>query len=454
MILPGPALACKRCGRSDGDIQDGFHPECRWASEASEPEAEATGAPVLRPEALVGLAGAVVGTISPFTEATEAAILADHLCSFGVQIATGPHVAQGMTQQDTRMQFVIVGSSGTARKASSRIANSRLYGMLESPARTCEGVASAEALLEEFEDEVLTEDNPPKVLHGHADKRLLFYQSELAQTLIISSRNGSSLSPLLRDIWDKHRIEYRKVGGRHRTATNFTVSMMANITGEEYMALMHNRDISNGFANRMLYIWAERTKFIPFGPTAAEIEEALRPIVNELRILLSRARTVRAVTWSDEARDWWVENYPRLSTIEESGMVGHMTKRRDMHIIRLALLYCLQAGRSELRLEDFAAALAVWDYSEATVRLMVDRYYVPEEDRKGMAMARSDLMRGKGARLLNIVQSSPGCTRTEIRRSFNNNLKSGELDRMVMMMSDLIEVRDSTPERYWPRGEK
>lgn len=426
-----------------------------------EAHAEANGAvvvvertaPVLNPGALVGLAGEVVATVSEFTEATEAAILADHLMTFGAQIPSGPYVAQGMTRQDTRVQALIVGSSGTARKASSRIAMNLLYGMLEAPARTCEGVSSAEALLEEFEDLILTSDDPPKVLYGHEDKRLIFYQSEFAQTLIISARNGSALSPLLRDIWDKKRIEYRRAGGRQRIATDFTVSMMGNITGEEFMALMSNRDVSNGFANRMLYIWADRSKFIPFGPTVEELRESLSPLVTRLRRVLGDARKLKQIDWEPDAKSWWIENYPVLSTIENvNQMVAHMIKRRDMYVIRLALLYCLQAGRNALSVADLEAAMCVWQYSEDTVHFMVDKYYVPEEDRRGLALARQDQIRGKPARLREIVNASPGCTRTEIRRSFNNNLKSGELDAMVEMMSDLIEVRGSSPERYWPKG--
>jgi len=67
------------------------------------------------------------------------------------------------------------------------------------------------------------------------------------------------------------------------------------------------------------------------------------------------------------ARTVWAKVYPDLSAGLE-GLHGAVTARADPQAIRLALIYCLLDGGERIDVPHLMAALAVWDYCNATAK--------------------------------------------------------------------------------------
>ena len=76
--------------------------------------------PVLDPGALWGLAGDVVRTIEPHTEADPAGLLIDFLVSFGSAVGPAPHALADGSEHPARLNAVLVGQTSRARKGTSR----------------------------------------------------------------------------------------------------------------------------------------------------------------------------------------------------------------------------------------------------------------------------------------------------------------------------------------------
>ena len=81
-------------------------------AEDSEP---ATGPPTLADTALYGVAGLVVRSLAPHTEADPAAILLQFLAAFGNLVGPAPHCLVGSTRHGLNLFVVLVGESSKAR---------------------------------------------------------------------------------------------------------------------------------------------------------------------------------------------------------------------------------------------------------------------------------------------------------------------------------------------------
>ena len=95
------------------------------------------------------------------------------------------------------------------------------------------------------------------------DKRLWVVESEFANVLHQGRRDGNTLSAALRDCWDG--VDLKPATKSNRLyASDPHVCLSGAISPSELTGLMSTRELTNGFANRFLMIWAERTRMLPF----------------------------------------------------------------------------------------------------------------------------------------------------------------------------------------------
>ncbi len=104
-----------------------------------------------------------------------------------------------------------------------------------------------------------------------------------------------------------------------------------------------------------------------------------------------------------EARAAWAEIYPGLSE-GRPGPVGDATARSEAYVIRLAVTYAMLDGTDVIGMPHLRAALAVWDYAEASARYVFgDAAGDPLADRilgalraHGAPMSRTEISAGLG----------------------------------------------------------
>lgn len=320
-------------------------------------EDEASGNwPVLNPAALYGLAGDVVKTFAPHSEADPAAILFQTLTACGNIFGRSMYCEVEQTTHYLNLFTLIVGETSKARKGTSLSYVRRLCQGVD-PAwaakRITSGLSSAEGLLAEVEDDDET----------IRDKRLLVVQSEFASVLRVMERDGNNLSPLLRDAFDGLDILRTMVKRNPQTATGALISLIGHITRMELLRHLSDTEAHNGFANRLLWCCAKRSQILPEGGSVPAGE------INALASLLSAAvkwsKTRRVMRRDEKARALWCAVYEKLST-GRVGLLGAATSRAEAYVMRLSALYAVLDRSTVVRVEHLHAALAVWNYCFAS----------------------------------------------------------------------------------------
>jgi Bifunctional DNA primase/polymerase, N-terminal len=326
----------------------------------------------LDPAAYHGLAGDVVRAIDPHTEADPVSVLVGFLTAFGNIIDAGPHAVVGSTHHSARIFAALVGETARARKGDSWSAVRRLMAAAApewAASRVQGGLSSGEGLIAAVRDPVEQTDRKSGAASivdpGISDKRLLVVEPELARTLRVMHRDGSTLSTILRDAWDTGTL--RVMTKTPARASGAHVSALGHITVEELRRELDETSLANGFANRFLWLAVKRSKLLPEPvPFAGPKVEAL---AERIRSAVDFARGIDEVGRDDEAREVWRTVYPDL-TADRPGMLGAVVNRCEAHAVRLSLIYALLDGSPIIRRAHLHAALAVLDYVEASARFI------------------------------------------------------------------------------------
>jgi hypothetical protein len=144
-------------------------------------------------------------------------------------------------------------------------------------------------------DPVVTEkDGEQHVIDpGVEDKRRLVVEGEFAGPLKASPRDGSILSPVLRQGWDGGGLATLTKNSPLR-ASDPHISLLGHITIEELLRRLTEVEAANGFLNRFLIVLVGRSKPLPFGGEWASVNVA--PLAARLREALEFGRTVGELT--------------------------------------------------------------------------------------------------------------------------------------------------------------
>ena len=375
----------------------------------------------MRAEAFHGIAGEFVRLVEPHTEADPVALLVSFLAAAGSAIGAGVCDQIGADRHTARIWPIVVGDSATGRKGTS-IGWAREVVALADPswrAREVGNVGSGEAVIWSVRDPVTKpgkDDDVVVIDPGVTDKRLFVMESEFASVLRVASRDGSVLSPILRAAWDRDDLTHT-VKHQPATATGAHITVIGHITPDELRKELRDTERANGFANRFLFVMVRRSKLLPRGGQMPGREMAA--LGERLAVFLDFARSRRRV---GHAPSFWSvyddQTYEALTT-PPPGIVGAMMARGAAHVRRLAMTYALLDGCDLVGAEHASAALAVWDYSAASVRHLFGEV--------------------SGDRVRDIITAAltgrpDGLTRTDIRDLFHRHEAASSIDRALSEM--------------------
>lgn len=355
----------------------------------------------LREEAYHGLTGEAIRQIEAYSEADPAALLVTWLVMVGNLLHRSPSFTVGADDHHCNLFAAIVGPSGKGRKGMSANFIKKVLGTVDEPwanKKITSGLTSGEGLIFAVRDEVVIRQavKNPKTKEieryqdviddeGIADKRLMVIEGEFAQALKVMARQGNTLSPVIRQAWDNGNLNSLVKNFKNR-ATNAHISIIGHITIYELQDLLKEVEMVNGFGNRFLWVLAKRSKYLPEGAALP------KSIINSLSIKMAEViqfAGVHTILRDSESREtegktdfvpiemirdpetaeYWKSIYPILSQ-EESGLCGAMINRAEAQVLRLSMLYALLDLSSTITTEHLNAALAVWDYCNASARYL------------------------------------------------------------------------------------
>ena len=386
------------------------------------------GTPSLSSQALHGVVGAIVRKIEPHTETHPAAVLIQLLIGLGNMIGRSPYFVVERDRHHCNLFGVVVGKSAVARKGTSWGQARHILAQIDPEwehARIMSGLASGEGIASELRDDEDGEATPPK------DKRLFLHESEFGSVLRVLQREGNTLSATIRHAWDTGTLRNlananRNSKGSSLKATDCHISIAGHITKAELSRLLTANDAANGFANRFLWIFSERTRLLPDG---GEIEkEDFGPEIRQLQRAVQAARKRGELKRTDSAREYWREIYPQLGE-DRPGRWGEVTSRAEAQTARISLLFALLDESQHIELVHLKAARALWDYCCASARwAFMESLYSPEAQR-----------------ILSFLAEKP-MTLTELsNRAFQRNTSSSVIRAALLEIEALLteESRDT-----------
>jgi hypothetical protein len=315
------------------------------------------GWPALDPAAMHGIAGEIVRSLAPFTEADPTGQLVDLLVAAGNAIGPGPHARVGGAAHPARLNAVKVGRTSRGRKGQSW-ADVLPVLLAADPTwagqKIVNGLASGEGLIAAVRDA----DGDDV---GVDDKRLLVVEPEFARVLNVAARDGNTLSAVIRESWDRGNL---RVMTRRApiAATGAHISIVGHITQDEFRRKLTDTDAANGFANRYLVVCVARSKLLPGGP--AIDDDLVRDMGTALRARLEAARRVQVLRRTPDAEALWAELYMQMADADAGGLVGAITARAEAQCLRLSVAYALLDGTAQITVAHVEAAWAVWRYCE------------------------------------------------------------------------------------------
>jgi Protein of unknown function (DUF3987) len=367
--------------------------------------------PTLSQTALYGLPGKIVATVDPYTEADPAAILVNVLVMFGNVVGRNPYFTVEQTPHYPNLFTTLVGPSSTGRKGQSVSTPQYIFEQIDPKWVTdgiTSGLSSGEGLIFRIRDPMKRgKKNDP----GVADKRLLVVEEEFAQALKVMKREGNILSPMLRRAWDSRPLS-PLTKGEPIKCDKPHISIVGHITPEELRKQLNEIEIANGFANRFMWFYVQRSKLIS-NPTGVP-PQLIKPLIDEVNDSVFFVNSIRQMTRDVDAEKLWESVYPKL-TADGFGLFGVITQRAAAQVLRVSMIYALTDRSSIITPPHLEAALALWEYSEESVKMIF-------EDMTGDANVDLVVRCGRAFKKM---------ARTDIWRLVGKNNTKTELDRIV-----------------------
>lgn len=370
-----------------------IEPERKVLLDGVEPGSNAVAAPVSAPlptdssnsgkisipfsdDMFHGLAGRIIRKLQPETESHPVGNLLELLARFGSIVGASAYYQVESTRHYSNLFIVKVGRSSRTRKGTGRERIEEIARHLDSgwfDRRCVSGLGSGEVVIKAVRDasvgtirdkrtgEIRTGTLDP----GEPDKRLFVGEGEFAKVLTVAGRKESLLSSILRDAWD-HRPLRNLVKGDSHSCQNPHISISADITLRELDSQLKQSDVFNGFANRFLWCLVERQGLKPHGGEEIDWTDE----IIELHSCVEFARKQQRVFMDRNARLMWERIYAEFDKEDYSGAAGAVISRAEAQVIRLALIFALLDKSDHILVDHLKAALAVWQYSEDSARVI------------------------------------------------------------------------------------
>ena len=333
--------------------------------------------PVMARDAFPELVRDVVTIATHSSEAHPVAVAANVIALFCCAIGRTAFQRIGDSAIHARPFLLVVGKSGKARKgtaeSTAREVAKRADAILRKRHASDDrlrihagGLSSGEgvgwAIRDPREpDEKTGKGGDP----GVTDKRLMAVESEFANVLAQTKREGNILSATIRNLWDGRDIEPLTKTSQ-LTSTNPHVVLVGHITGHELREKSSENDAANGLLNRFLMLHVHRPKLVALPePTPQDVLDSLAARLADAIGFATgntpHGNNTHEVTLSASAKEVWCDLYPQI-TRDSEGRAGSLMARSEVYARMLAMVFALMDKRNLIEPGDLLSALAWVNY--------------------------------------------------------------------------------------------
>lgn len=391
--------------------------------------------------AMHGVVGQIIEAIEPHTEADPAAMLMQFLVCFGSVIGRSAYYLLDGSKHFTNLFLVVVGASATGRKGTSFNHVKNLFNTID-PTWThdciAEGLSSGEGLIYTVRDPIfgLTKEGTKVITDlGCEDKRLTALESEFMNTLGVMTRQGNTLSAMIRRAWNGEVLATLTKNNPMKS-TDPHISLIGHITKPEYLKGISKTETSNGFVNRFLHCASKRSKSLPMGGKLHTVDFA--PITNHLHKAVEFAKTVSQMRMDEQSIELWASSYEHLvGEGKRTGLFAEVTARATGHVIRLAMIYSLLNLSNVIRVHHLQAALECWRYAEDSTKYTFGNMT-------------SDPISEKIFKALKSAEN--GLTQNQLRDLFSRNISASRIKTSLAELLDSGHVGFSKKQSDNPLG--
>jgi hypothetical protein len=239
------ARSTKACGTGFALTQASANSfEAVWEANGRSARAERNGTagelrgqrwPVLGEDAYQGLPGHIVTEIEPHTEADPVALLISLLSAFGNACGRGALFRVGADQHHLKINAALVGETSKGRKGMSWGFIRDLMHAVDrywAEERIENGLSSGEGLIYQVRDKRMGVSKAGDSVvedPGANDKRLFVLEGEFAGALKVATREGNTLSAIIRTAWDAGKLSTLTKNSPMK-ATDSHVSIVGHVT--------------------------------------------------------------------------------------------------------------------------------------------------------------------------------------------------------------------------------
>lgn len=346
-------------------------------STPADAQAPAPDAPKPSEACLYGLVGDVARAGSEDNETNPIAIAGHFMAYLSCALGRRAYLDVGNTRHHPRLFFLHVGRSGRGRKGDALSLVMRIDEAIRARDPTLApqihrgGLSSREGLAALIHDGYFQgrREIPPIT-----DKRLWVIESEFSNVLMQCRRGGNTLSAALRDCWDG--VDLKPATKSNRVfASDPHVCLSGAITPSELQALMQAREFHNGFANRFLFAWAERSQIQPFPKkTPQTLVLSLADRVTEVLQFAAASQEKSAAVsiamfMSRDARLLYGHLYrEEFGAEDDNPLIASLLERQAPTLLRLAMLLALTDMQEQIDEDHVEAALAWIRHASESVR--------------------------------------------------------------------------------------
>lgn len=374
--------------------------------------------PELSDAAFHGPLGEAVRHLASRSEADPAAILVTGLAQAGVLMGKNPHLRISGQRYGANLFMLLVGPTALGRKGTSMHESKQLHGPLGGP-EELRGLVSGEAVVARLSDET-------------RNRNLLLVEEEMARLLEAAGRQGSTLSAMIRLLFDGGTLTRSCVGGEME-AKDYFCGLVGHITPDELRLRLSASDQTNGLANRFLFIASHaRQSVIWFQDEEGTVELPTKTPGVTVGDLARQGASTGFLKLGADAREWLKRAHASGCYSSNNPLLGRLWT----HLCRMAVVYAVLDGSPSVEVCHLEAAAAVVDYAEATTAMVFpSRPVATLADRIRQAVVRA---------------GEDGLTLTELSKLLPRGLASADRDAAVAELKtegSIVEIRVPGPGR-------